>query len=802
MRSFTRTVISRLLARLAALTVGSAAALVALAEPVTLRYSVTDSADSLKIVQQIVAEFEAENPDIKIKIEPVVDNYGQKLMAMYAGRVAPDVARMAPQDYLPLAARNALLPLDEFIAQDGDVKLEEYYPNMVGFFRYEGKLYALPREVAPTGIVYYNKRLFDEAGLPYPSPDWTWTYAPRPNLGNRDFVHLAERLTKKDARGRVTQYGFSTAWPQLMFDTLMLSRGLKLWDSNERPTKLNATDPEVVALMNFASDFVNQRKWAPSQIDLASAGTSQRDLFTQGKLAMFQSGPWEILQFRKEMTGPNSNWDIVVFPAYAGSVNRTKGEGSGTSIFASTRYPEQAWRFVKWMSGPKGMVPLARAGLNQPAIRRLANQPGVWLPAADAPPAERKPAGIAITDRAAESMVIDIVPEYFRPVAQRCQGVAFDVLSGVKPPIETLQALQRDGTRDLENAMRRLETKPYPVAAAWVLGVLIIVAGIAWIYWPERKRTLTPQERKENRSAYLFLIPWFLGLGLTFGPMVYSLFMSFAESDIIQPPKWVGLRNYTDAFFVDDSVPISIRQTFVFALFAIPLGLIASMALALLLNQSVRGVPMYRALFYIPSLASGVAMSLIWMRVFDPNAGLLNHFLYHGFPFGTMGVGNMLSAWVGKPDEPLNWLGNTKTVIPAFVIMGMWGAGAGTVIFLAGLQGISTSYYEAATLDGAGPWRKFRNVTLPLLTPTIFFSLITGVIGTLQVFTQAVVMTDGGPDRATLFYMVNLYRAAFNDLKMGYASALAWILFVIILIITAIQLKGAKRWVYYEGELK
>jgi multiple sugar transport system permease protein len=227
------------------------------------------------------------------------------------------------------------------------------------------------------------------------------------------------------------------------------------------------------------------------------------------------------------------------------------------------------------------------------------------------------------------------------------------------------------------------------------------------------------------------------------------------------------------------------------------------LGLALLLNQKVRGVPLWRALYYIPSLASGVATSLIWMKVFNPETGLLNALIYG--PNGDqnfLGLGTFLSNLAGTPDRAINWLGNPATVLPAFIIMGMWGAGGGTIIFLAGLQGISTTYYEAATLDGASAWRKFRSVTLPLLTPTLFFSVITGVIGALQVFTQAFIITDGGPDRATMFYMLNLYKKAFGELKMGYASALAWILFVIILIITVIQLRGSKRWVFYEGDLK
>jgi multiple sugar transport system permease protein len=201
-------------------------------------------------------------------------------------------------------------------------------------------------------------------------------------------------------------------------------------------------------------------------------------------------------------------------------------------------------------------------------------------------------------------------------------------------------------------------------------------------------------------------------------------------------------------------------------------------------------------------LASGVAIALIWMKVFNPETGLLNSIIYG--PEGhrnLLGIGSFLSDLAGTPGKPINWIGNPHTVLPAFVIMGLWGAGGGTIIFLAGLQGISPTYHEAATLDGAGIVRRFTRITIPLLTPTLFFGLVTGVIGALQAFTQAFVMTDGGPDRATFFYVLYLYKEAFGSLHMGYASALAWILFVIILAITAIQFWGGKRWVHYEGGL-
>jgi ABC-type sugar transport system permease subunit/ABC-type glycerol-3-phosphate transport system substrate-binding protein len=764
-------------------------------EPVTLRYACTDGADSLKFIYQVVDEFERAHPNIKIKVEPVVDNYTQKLLAMTAGRVQPDIARMGIGEHQKLASRGALMPLDDFIRGDSEVKLADYYQNMLEFFRYEGKLYALPRSVAPTGLIFYNKRLLREAGLKEPDGSWTWTYQVRPELKERDFLWCVQQATKRNGK-RTTQYGLGIAWPQLWFNTLLISRGLKLWDSNEKPTRLNATDPQVVELMNFASATVNQYKWIPTQLELTTTNTSVQDQFMQGKIAYFQSGPWMVFQFRRDM---KDDWDMTLFPAFEGQPKRGYGEGNGTSIFSSTKHPKEAWEFVKWMSGPKGMTVIAKAGKDMPAIRSLAVAKGIWL--SDDP--EQRPKHLSVTDPAAEAMAKDIVPEYFAPIAEGSQGIAFDILNGVKPPEITLKNYQERATRDLEFAVRRLDRRPYPFGVALTVGIFIFLGAIAWVYWPERRNRLTRTAKKENKSAYWFLLPWILGMGLTLGPMIYSFLLSFADSDIIQTPAWVGLQNYTDAFAVDDSVLISIRQTFLFAALSIPIGMVAALSLALLLNQKVKGVPLFRAMYYLPSLASGVAMSLIWMRIFNPETGLINALIYG--PDGNrnlLGLGSVLSHAAGTPDKPIDWLNNTTTVIPAFVIMGLWGAGAGTIIYLAGLQGISQQYYEAATIDGAGIWTRFRKITFPLLTPTIFFSLITGVIGALQVFTQAVIITGGGPDRATLFYMVNLYTKAFTDLRMGYASAMAWILFAIILTLTVIQLKASKRWVFYEGELK
>ena len=255
----------------------------------------------------------------------------------------------------------------------------------------------------------------------------------------------------------------------------------------------------------------------------------------------------------------------------------------------------------------------------------------------------------------------------------------------------------------------------------------------------------------------------------------------------------MGLGNFAE-MAGDDRFWKSLRATLIYTFFSVPLGVAGSLGLALLLNTKIRGQSVFRTLFYLPSVASVVAASLIWLRLFNPESGLLNQIL------GALHLNPALRA-LGLTDPSkgyVNWLGSEKTALGSLIVMSLWGIGGGMVIYLAGLQGIPQSYYEAASLDGASVWQRFRHVTLPLLTPTIFFTLIIGVIGSFQVFTQGFVMTQGGPNNATLFYVLYLYENAFQFLKMGYASALAWVLFLIILGFTALQMR-ASRWVHYEG---
>ncbi|MCI0513488.1 sugar ABC transporter permease [candidate division KSB1 bacterium] len=295
-----------------------------------------------------------------------------------------------------------------------------------------------------------------------------------------------------------------------------------------------------------------------------------------------------------------------------------------------------------------------------------------------------------------------------------------------------------------------------------------------------KKRSLS--NRREAREFYLFISPWLLGFFLfTAGPMLASIFLSFTRWDIITAPVWVGLGNFRELFFTDPYFWKAIQVTATYSCVAVPLHLTSSLLVAILLNQKIKAMGLFRTIFYLPTVLPVVASSMLWIWLFFPD-GLINFFL------GKFGV------------APQAWLQQDTTALWALIVMSLWGFGTGMIIFLAGLQGIPETLYEAAIIDGAGWWTKFVHVTLPMLSPIIFFNFIMGVIGTFQVFTQGYIMTAGGPNNATLFYVLYLYVNAFEFLRMGYASAMAWILFFILMGLTVLIFKSTTAWVYYEGK--
>lgn len=291
-------------------------------------------------------------------------------------------------------------------------------------------------------------------------------------------------------------------------------------------------------------------------------------------------------------------------------------------------------------------------------------------------------------------------------------------------------------------------------------------------------------QQREAVAGYVAILPWLLGfLIFTLGPMVASLVLTVMKWEVLTPPTFIGLGNFR-RLVADPLVGLSLRNTLFYTLLSVPLNLLAALFAAMLLNVNVKGTNLYRAIIYLPSQMPAVASAILWFFIFSPTYGLAN---------GVLG-------WFGISAQ--KWLWDVNLVKPSLVIMAVWSFGGAMIIFLAGLQGIPEILYEAAEIDGASPWTRFLNITLPMLSPTIFFNLVMGIIGSFQVFTNVFVMTNGGPGNASLMLVLYIYRNAFQNFKMGYASLLAWVLFCIVLALTIVQFRVSKSWVFYEGESK
>ncbi|MCM3717774.1 sugar ABC transporter permease [Fictibacillus phosphorivorans] len=292
--------------------------------------------------------------------------------------------------------------------------------------------------------------------------------------------------------------------------------------------------------------------------------------------------------------------------------------------------------------------------------------------------------------------------------------------------------------------------------------------------------------QKEEFQGYIFIAPWVIGfLIFTAGPLLFSLYGSFTNFNITSSLSFIGLDNYKRMFTNDGLMWTSLWNTLYYVAISVPLTTAGAVLLAVLLNQNVPGTRLFRTIYYLPAVLSGVGVYLLWMQLLSPSSGLVNTLL----------------SWVGI--EGPSWLSDPAWTKPALIFMKLWSLGGGMLLYLASLQGVSKSLYEAAEIDGANVFRKFFHITLPMITPIIFFDLVTSFIGGFQIFQEAYVMSDsgnGGPANSLLFYNLHMWNKAFEVFDMGYAMAMSWILFIIILVLTVINLKLAPRWVHYDGE--
>ena len=507
-------------------------------------------------------------------------------------------------------------------------------------------------------------------------------------------------------------------------------------------------------------------------------------MFWQGRVGMY--GPWgvfSIVDFREQITG--FEWDVAPLPRGPAGTRAGLVVPTGFGVSSQSKHPREAFEFVRFLAGPEGQEIIARWALFIPCRKSVARSTAFLDP-------ETLPESDWV-------MLHDIENGYAHLPAYTSSRYG-DIYSVINEEFYRLldlnlgspeEAVRRIGVRGQRAFARMASTRPGQQHPPWVLAAPGIVAlaliGIALLR--RRRGDLGPMGRREQRWGWLLISPWLLGFViLAAGPILFSLGLSFCRwqsLSSLSAARFVGLDNYRTALFgYDDKFYRSLYATVRYAGISVPAGLLAGLTLALLMNARVRGIRWYRTLTFMPAVLPSVAVTVLWWYLFNADSGWVNHII------GMFGIRG--------PD----WLGSPRAAPYVFVLMSLWAAGGSMIIYLAGLQGIPTSLYEAAAIDGAGRWHQFRHVTLPMLSPVLFFNLVMGIIGSFQVFNQAFVMYSGGggPDDSTLFYVLHLFNEAITRYRFGYGAALAWILFAIVLVLTLIVFKSSPLWVHYEGQ--
>lgn len=731
--------------------------------------------DEDRIVADLVRDFESrpENRDVRIRRI----NLGQaaavntKLQTMFAAGDPPDVFYLGYEKVADFASKDLLADVEALIDADRKagrptIDLAEFFPGVVKCFRYDteaqrigrGKLIGLPKDFTPVGF-YYNKDLFRQAGVKEPSPDgWTW-----------DEFHAAARAIAK----LPGCYGADFVTWEAMIRLWIWNHGLDF--GNEGWTEYHFDDPKLHAVLD------KLRSWFHDEPrTLVSAKTqleTGQEPFLAGNVGL--AGPfgrWKAPTYRLIN---KFDWDFAPLPHEAGHKPRNGVFTAAWAIAEKTPHKDAAWRFVKYLGGARGQERMCSAGLALPVMKSVAYGPAFNNPA-------EKPHQVKVYLDAAEyAEPIDwpADPKYLHQLRTRVE----DVFKMNRP---AAAAMQRVGREWRENDAHRIADRPMPWASVlWWIGLpgFALITALAMAWWVRRPGGIA---FREELTGLAMVSPWVIGFcAFTAFPVVLSLLLAFTKWSgltTLDFARLVGWENFAALATSDQTFRKALRITAWYTLLAVPTSQLGALIAAMLMNQGLRAIGVFRAIWYLPSVLAGVGMAVMWKWVFHHEQGLLKLVLDPILPFGWHSP-----AWFEKDADTWG--------VPAFVILNMWAIGGTMMIYLAGLKGIPQDLYEAASVDGAVGWRQFIHVTLPMLSPVIFFNVIIAIISSFQVFTQAYVMTGGGPGDATRFFVVWLYNQAFDFHDMGYASAMAWLLLLIILGLTLLLMKGTKRFVYYEA---
>jgi multiple sugar transport system permease protein len=762
-----------------------------------LTFSFWGSYLDLEMWRNVIDRFQEEHPEVTIDPEYSPGDYAQKLRLRLISNTASDLILMDDESFPGYSERGYLVDLAALLERDAeDLNLDDFLPTSLESFNFRGVQGGMPWGGFPV-LMFYNKDMFDAAGVPYPEDDWTW----------EDFRVIARKLTRDtDGNGVPDEFGANVGFGFLDMEPVIWGFGGDIL--NEDSTRAVIDSPEALEALQFIYDIKfedHSTAWMGE-----SEGMAKEVELLTGKVGMVMSG-WYLARQLMDIKG-GMRWGIAPMPSGPRGDRYTRVSWDGISINNAISDEKKAmcWEFLKFLLREDTQAFIAELGRSVPVHRTVAEEHFVQ---------PETPVQEELALEGIDYGKLTPVTAKYDQLKNAIQRPFKEVEIGLKTPEEAVKLAEQDANAVLQAELERWllsqggVPKENPAAKrAFSIGIGVFLAGLAVLLVLLRKRifrrlSLARQEyggnmaRNEAFHGYLFALPWFTGFMIFMAyPFLFSIVLSLSSWDPYDPVSqrtFVGFENFRQALFHDPLIWKALWNTFYFAGFAIPLSLGLSLGLAMLLNTKVKGIGIYRTIFYIPSIVGGVATAVIWAYIFNPTFGPLTNLI--------RSMNGVLANFTAARLPEIQWIADPAMAKPSLILMSLWGAGGGgMLIFLAGLQGIPDTYYEAADIDGASRMRKFWNITLPLLTPTIYFNLIIGMVNGLQVFMEAFVMVgkDGGIDNSLLFYMLYLYRTAFIEYRMGYASAMAWILFAIILVLTLFVARWSALWVYYEGEKK
>ncbi len=761
----------------------------------------------------VFREFEKRFPQYKLRVL----NMGagamnpQKLMTSIVGNVAPDIVNQDRFTISDWAARKAFQPLDDLISRDRNVDKNcptpaQYYPSSWNEASYEGKVYGIPTG-ADDRVLYWNRTLFAAkakelraAGLDPENPPKTWS----------KLLEYSKILTEFNPDGSLKVAGFlpnyGNSWLYMFAfqnNASFLSPDARTCTLTSEPTK------EALRFMKTGYELAGGYKLAQTFTSGFQGG--ENDPFIIGKVAMKIDGDWILGNLSR--FGPQLNFSTAVPPV------------PDERLAKSGRFADEKDPFVTWIGGFSLAIPVGAKNVEGAwsFIKFATSVEGRRVEFEAQREWERRKGRVFVPKLAALIAGNDLLSKEFLPADDRLAAAIkshIDLLpfGRIRPATPVGQSLWDEHVRAIENAclgaktideallegqstvqreidaVYSIDKKPVVNANIPVyLSFAVIAAAALCAFLFHRSRRLGKLEAADARWAYTFISPWVLGFCVfTVGPMVASLFYSFTQYNVLGNAHWAGIENYQTLLGPDrERVVKGFSNVFYLGAVGVPLGLLTGLAVALLLNSAAKGMRFYRTAFYIPSIVPAVASAVLWQWLLtpDPNKGLIN------------------SAWRGTIGaafglQPPGWFTVPEWAKPGLIVMGLWGAGGGMLLWLAGLKGISTTLYEASSIDGATPARQLWSITFPQLSPIIFFNMVVSIIGAVQQFDTVYVIGAGstGPADSLLTPVLMLFRAGFNYFKMGTASALAWIIFIVILALTGLQFVISQKWVFYESD--